>query len=236
MERLVEKLSRFISNGVDAETRERLMRVRSISELERIQERIRSFSSGDRVLFYTLSILVGIASLVGLYSLEQTLLQEIPTYGGSLIEGKVGSPQFINPLLTISDADRDLSALVYAGLMGLSGDGSLIPVLAQGYTLSPDGKTYTFALRKDATFTDGTPVTAQDVVFTVRKAQDPGLKSPEYANWSGVSVLAVDQHTVPWTYNAWCSSFTTMAKLVERRDSLLHTRNESSRRGAIQSC
>ena len=199
MERLVEKLSRFISNGVDAETRERLMRVRSISELERIQERIRSFSSGDRVLFYTLSILVGIASLVGLYSLEQTLLQEIPTYGGSLIEGKVGSPQFINPLLTISDADRDLSALVYAGLMGLSGDGSLIPVLAQGYTLSPDGKTYTFALRKDATFTDGTPVTAQDVVFTVRKAQDPGLKSPEYANWSGVSVLAVDQHTVRFT-------------------------------------
>ena len=125
--------------------------------------------------------------------------QRGPNLRRSLVEGEVGSPQFINPLLTISDADRDLSALVYAGLMGLSGDGSLIPVLAESYTLSPDGKIYTFVVRNNAKFIDGTPVTANDVVFTVRKAQDPGLKSPEYANWSGVSVLAVDQHTVRFT-------------------------------------
>ena len=181
------------------ETRERLMRVRSIPVLERVQERVRSFSSGDRIVFYVLSILVVIASLSGLYTLEQSLLKEVPAYGGSLVEGEVGSPQFINPLLTISDADRDLYALVYAGLMGLSGNGSLVPVLAESYTLSPDGKTYTFTLRKNAKFIDGTPVTAQDVVFTVRKAQDPGLKSPGYANWSGVGVLAVDQQTVRFT-------------------------------------
>lgn len=181
------------------ETRERLMRVRSIPVLERVQERICSFSPSDRILFYALSALVGIASISGLYALEKSLLVEVPAYGGSLVEGEVGSPQFINPLLTISDADRDLSALVYAGLMGLSGTGSLVPVLAESYTLSPDGKTYTFTLRKAARFTDGTPVTTQDVIFTVRKAQDSGLKSPEYANWSGVSVLAVDQHTVRFT-------------------------------------
>lgn len=184
---------------MDDETRERLMQVRSIPVLERLRERVRSFSPGDRVLFYTLSTLVGVASIFGLYALEQSLLVEVPTYGGSLIEGEVGSPQFINPLLTISDADRDLTVLVYAGLMGLSGDGSLVPVLAESYTSSPDGKVYIFALRKNAKFIDGTPVTAQDVVFTVRKAQDPGLKSPEYANWSGVSVLAVDQQTVRFT-------------------------------------
>ena len=180
-------------------TRERLLRARSVPLFERIEGRVRSFSPGDRILFYILSVLLVISSLYGLYALEQTLLQKIPTYGGSLVEGTVGSPQFINPLLTISDADRDLSALVYAGLMGLGGDGSLVPVLAESYSLSPDGKTYTFTLRKNATFTDGTPLTAHDVVFTVRKAQDPGLKSPEYANWSGVSVLAIDQYTVRFT-------------------------------------
>lgn len=176
--------------------RERLLRSRSVQLFEQLKERVHSFSSGDRVIFYALAILVGIASLSGLYALERSLLVEVPAYGGDLVEGEIGSPQFINPLLAISDADRDLSSLVYAGLMGLSGQGSLVPVLAEKYEMSADGKSYTFTLRADAKFTDGTPVTAQDVVFTVRKAQDSELKSPEYANWSGVSVSAPDTRTV----------------------------------------
>lgn len=179
--------------------RERFTCSRSIQVFERLHKRLRSFSSGDRVLFYVLTILVGIASIFNLYALEQSLLVRIPAYGGSLSEGVVGSPQFINPLLAISDADRDLSSLVYAGLMGLSGTGSLVPVLAESYTVSADGKTYDFILRKNAKFSDGTPVTATDIVFTVEKAQNPGLKSPKYADWSGVSVKTIDQRTVRFT-------------------------------------
>ena len=179
--------------------RERLVQARSIPLFERAQERIRAFSPGDRAIFYTLAILVSIASLFGLYALEQSLLVEVPAYGGTLVEGEVGSPRFINPLLAISDADRDLSTLVYAGLMGLSGRGELVSVLAESYSLSDNGKTYTFTLRKDAKFSDGTPVTATDVVFTVEKAQDSNLKSPEYANWSGVRAEAIDQRTVRFT-------------------------------------
>jgi peptide/nickel transport system substrate-binding protein len=179
--------------------RKQLKRSWRVPLLERLSGRVRAFSPGDRVLFYSLAILFGIASLLGLYALEQSLLVEVPAYGGSLTEGEVGSPQFINPLLAISDADRDLSTLTYAGLMGLSGTGKLIPVLAESYTMSADGKSYTFILRTNATFSDGTPVTANDVVFTVQKAQDPALKSPEYADWSGVNALAVDGHTVRFT-------------------------------------
>ncbi|MBU6214601.1 peptide ABC transporter substrate-binding protein [Patescibacteria group bacterium] len=176
-----------------------LQRSRSIPPLERLRVRIRHFSPGDRLLFSVLALLVVIASLVSLYALEQKLLVEVPTYGGSLTEGEVGSPQFINPLLAISDADRDLAALTYAGLMGLSSKGTLVPVLAESYTMSDDGKTYTFILRKNALFSDGTPVTADDVVFTIRKAQDPAIKSPEYADWSGVTAAALDAHTVRLT-------------------------------------
>lgn len=179
--------------------REYFKRSWSIPVLDRANERIRSFSLGDRVLLSIIAILVGIASFSSLYRLEQSLLVEVPAYGGSLTEGAIGSPQFINPLLAISDADRDLSSLAYAGLMSLSGSGGLVPVLAESYTLSTDGKTYTFILRKEAKFSDGTPVTADDVVFTVRKAQNSNLKSPKYADWSGVDVKMIDQHTVRFT-------------------------------------
>ena len=123
----------------------------------------------------------------------------IPAYGGSLTEGEIGSPRFVNPLLALTDADRDLSTLTYAGLMGISADGALVPVLAESYTISPDGKSYTFVLRPNAKFSDGTPVTAGDVVFTVQKAQDPALKSPEFADWSGVAAEAIDSRTVRFT-------------------------------------
>ena len=179
--------------------RERLKRSWSISLLERMSEHVRSFSPGDRFLFYALMIFVSVASLTSLYTLEQLLLVPVPAYGGSLTEGAVGSPQFINPLLAISDADRDLSSLAYAGLMGLSGTGSFVPVLAESYTISADGKTYDFTLRENAKFSDGALVTADDVVFTVEKAQNPALKSPAYSDWSGVSVKMIDQRTVRFT-------------------------------------
>ena len=184
---------------MNEETRERLMRVRNVPAFERLRERVRILSAGDRFLFYVLASIVGAASLASLYALEQSLLVRVPAYGGTLNEGEIGSPRFINPLLALSDADRDLSALTYAGLMGISGSGNLVPVLAESYTLSPDNKIYTFVIRKNARFSDGTSVTAADVVFTVEEAQDPALKSPEYAAWSGVRVEAVDQHTVRFT-------------------------------------
>jgi peptide/nickel transport system substrate-binding protein len=191
----------------------------SIPILQGLNDRVRAFSSGDRILFYVLALIIGSASLGSLYALEQSLLVVVPTYGGSLREGEVGSPQFINPLLAISDADRDLSSLVYAGLMGLSGRGELVPLLAQSYAVSDDRKTYTFVLRKDAVFSDGTPVTAGDVAFTVGKAQNAALKSPRYADWSGVGVTAVDQRTVTFTLTKPYAPFlglTTMGILPAR--------------------
>lgn len=174
-------------------------RTRSIPLLTRLHRFTQGLSAGDRVVFFLLATCVGVASLASLFALEQSLLVQIPTYGGTLTEGAIGNPQFINPLLAISDADRDLSTLTYAGLMGLSGSGTLVPVVAESYSVSDDGKTYTFVLRKGAKFSDGTPITSADVLFTVQKAQDPGLKSPEYANWSGVTVTAVDARTVRFT-------------------------------------
>jgi len=103
--------------------------------------------------------------------------------------------------------------------MGLTGSGKLALVLAESYEISPDGKTYTFVLRKDTKFSDGSPLTAADVVFTVHKAQDPAIKSPEYANWSGVAASAIDARTVQFSLARPYAPFlelTTLGILPER--------------------
>jgi peptide/nickel transport system substrate-binding protein len=171
-------------------------RQRRVPFLDRVSSSLKNLSAGDRVIAGVLAAFVVIAAVAALYALEQHLLVQVPAQGGSLTEGEVGNPRFVNPLLAISDPDRDLTALTYAGLMGVDGSGALVPVLASSYTVSPDGKTYTVTIRPDAKFSDGTPVTAADVVFTVEKAQDPTLESPEYADWSGVTATAVATNVV----------------------------------------
>ncbi len=172
---------------------------RSASLLRGILLYLRTRRPSDKFILTILGFLVILSSVLCLLILEQSILVTEPAYGGSLTEGDVGAPRFINPLLAISSTDQDLSALAYAGLMGEGPDGNLVPVLAKSYTISPDGKTYTFTLRDNLKFSDGTPVTASDVVYTVQKAQDPALKSPQYSDWNNVVVTAINSTTVQFT-------------------------------------
>lgn len=169
------------------------------SPLSRAKAFLASLTPGDRFIAAVLASLVVLSAAAGLIALERSFLVEIPARGGSLTEGIVGKPRFINPLLALSDADRDLTALTYAGLMGIDGDGNFVPVLAESYAVSEDGLRYTFLIRENARFSNGTPVTAGDVVFTVEKAQDPALRSPELANWANIRAEALDARTVEFT-------------------------------------
>lgn len=143
-------------------------------------------------------ILIGSVAAM-LYQVNKHFLVEVPSRGGTITEGVIGTPRFINPLLASSDADRDLTMLVYSGLMRVGPNGQLIDDLAASHTVSDDGLTYTFKIRPDAVWQDGYPVTADDVVFTIQKAQDPALHSPHQANWGGVTVKKIDDHTVQFT-------------------------------------
>lgn len=123
-------------------------------------------------------------------------LVDMPRAGGTYREAVIGTPRFINPVLAVSSADRDLVALLYAGLMSRDGTGVLVPQLAETYTVSDDGGTYTFTLRKDAVFHDGTPITSADVAFTIEQVQNPGLRSPQFSSWENVTVETPDDHTI----------------------------------------
>lgn len=66
------------------------------------------------------------------------------------------------------------------GLMQMDADGQAVPAIAESYDLFDDGLTYTFHLRSDAKWSNGTPVTAADFVFAWQRAVDPAVAS-EYA-------------------------------------------------------
>lgn len=170
-----------------------------LSLIDLAEQTFRSFSESGRALFIFFAGLCAISTVALVYMLNAQLLVAVPAHGGEVSEGIVGAPRFINPVLALSDADRDLTILVYSGLLRATAQGDYIPDLAQSYTISPDGKIYTFVLRPDATFHDGKPVVADDVVFTISKTQDAALKSPARANWSGVAVQALNAHTVRFT-------------------------------------
>ena len=170
-----------------------------VSKREFLQQSVKTFSPSEKMLFFML-VIVFIASVVMILSnINKSFLVEIPAHGGSITEGVVGSPRFINPLLSNSDTDRDLTALVYSGLMKATPSGELIHDLAESFTISEDGFTYDFILKDNIFFHDGIEVTADDVVFTAQKAQDVSLRSPRRANWDSVTIEKIDDKHVRFT-------------------------------------
>lgn len=145
----------------------------------------------DRAIFFSLLALFLVSLSIFIYSLGRSFLVEVPTSGGTLTEGVIGSPRFINPVLAITRADHDLVALTYSGLMKLTPAGDLENDLAESVTISEDGRVYNIILRQDARFHDGVSVTAEDVAFTINLIQQPELKSPLRGNWSGVVVEVI---------------------------------------------
>lgn len=127
----------------------------------------------------------------------QTRVLTVPSPGGEYIEATVGNPQFINPILGVtSDTDKDLTYLIYSGLLKYNKKQELVPDLSSNFTVSPDQKNYTFYLKKNVLWHDGQPLTAADIVFTIKTIQNPDFKSPLYVSFKGIAIEKIDVSTV----------------------------------------
>jgi len=152
----------------------------------------------EKILFYFVSFIFVISGMVLLFNLNKSFLVEIPSFGGSFTEGLVGSPRFINPILAISETDKDLTSLIYSGLLKNDTEGNFVPDLAESYEVS-EGNVYNFVIRENAYFHDGKAVTADDVIFTIGKILDPVIKSPKKSNWEGVLVEKISNKEIRFT-------------------------------------
>lgn len=154
----------------------------------------------DRILVLFFAT-VGLGALLfWLGALYVASTQVVPEYGGEYTEGLVSQPRYINPILSqTSEADADISELVYSGLFTYNVNGELKPSLAENFTVSEDNKTYTVTLRQGVKWHDGEELTADDVLFTIKAIQDPAYKSPLRANWLSVDAATVDRYTLTFT-------------------------------------
>lgn len=132
-----------------------------------------------RWLFLTV-LLAGVAAFGGVwYAASQRARGSEPAFGGLYVEGIAGAPARINPIFAAqNEADDALSALIFAGLTRLDEHGNAFPDLAEEWSVSADGRLYTFRLRQGLIWQDGAPLTADDVLFTYSLLRDPELRSP----------------------------------------------------------
>lgn len=151
--------------------------------------------------WYTATLSVLIAVTIGsayllLINLNDKLLVTVPARGGSLTEGVIGAPHFINPVLAATQTDVGLTRLVYAGLTKHTDDGTMVPDMAEGYTISPDGKNYEVRLKKTIYFHNKTAMTASDVLYTYEMLKDETLDVSNATYWQSIQIEEIDPYTV----------------------------------------
>ncbi len=123
----------------------------------------------------------------------------VPDVGGTYVEGLAGAPRHVNPILCqYNEVDRDLCSLIFNGLTKFNERGEVVHDLAAEWEVSDDGCTYTFHLRRDVEWHDGTPFTADDVIFTVKAMSDPDYQGPPHLAelWRTIRAEKVDAYTV----------------------------------------
>lgn len=132
--------------------------------------------------------------------------------------GSAAEPESLDPHKTSTVYEAHVLRDLFQGLIMQDKKANIIPGAAESWTVSDDGTVYTFKLRKDAQWSDGSPVTAGDFVFAFQRLEDPAtaaeyasmlypIKNAEAVN-SGkakpeeIGARAVDDHTLEVTLNA----------------------------------
>src|ERR1700744_4193182 len=126
-------------------------------------------------------------------------------------------PTLLNPHFAVGTKDQDGSRLFYEPLANWVAGGNMktvraesIPGLEDG-TLAKDGKSVTWKLKKNVTWHDGKPFTADDVVFNWEYAKDPATAAVTVANYKDIIVEKVDDHTITIKFDKptpfWANAF-----------------------------
>ncbi len=152
-----------------------------------INQIFNSFTKTERQIFWG-SLLIFLASgILWAILIFQTATIEVPVESQIYREGVIGQPIAINPVIAgTNDVDRDLIELLFSGLIDLS----------ESYKVSPDGQTWNVTLKSNLRWSDGKPITSDDILFTIDAIQNPNSRSPLFLTWQGIVVNRISEREV----------------------------------------
>ena len=125
-----------------------------------------------------------------------------PEQGGVYTEGLVGSLGRLNPLLDWNNvADRSVNRLLFSGLVRFDERGMPQADLAEAWGVAQDGTVYNFSIRQNAVWDDGTPVTSDDVLFTIERMKSAGSLYPQDIKdlWGKIEVSKLSDKVLKFT-------------------------------------
>src|SRR5262245_11783920 len=96
-----------------------------------------------------------------------------PQDGGTVVRRLESDISTFNPITITTGYDHYVNFFLFEPLVQWNQNLEVVPGLAEKWEVTPDGKEYTFHIAPKATFSDGTPVRAADVLFSLRKIVDP---------------------------------------------------------------
>jgi peptide/nickel transport system substrate-binding protein len=124
-----------------------------------------------------------------------------PAYGDTLVDGTIGEPSNLIPILASDGASHDVAGLVYNGLVKYDKNLNLVGDLAESWDISPDGLTITFHLRRGVKWHDGAEFTSRDVLYTYRVVINPKTPTAYAEDFMQVKKAeASDPYTFRATY------------------------------------
>ena len=144
---------------------------------------------------------------------SNTLSEGTPVPGGSVVYGMTQDLASLDPHVDTDAGTRDVVFNLYEGLVKPTSDGGFIPAVASDYIISDDAKTYTFTLRDGITFHDGTPVTIEDVKYSIDRYAEIQGESSAFSSLVG-SVEVQDDKTLVVNLKESYSEFLPMMTIA----------------------
>ena len=140
----------------------------------------------------------------------------VPSYGDALVEGVIGEPSNLIPMLASDSASHNVAGMIFSGLVKYDTDLSVKGDLAESWDISKDGLVITFHLRKGVKWTDGVEFTADDVKFgfdTIVDEKTPTAYKEDFLQVKKAEVI--DRYTFRATYEKpFATALTSWSSLV----------------------
>lgn len=136
--------------------------------------------------------------------------EDVYTNGGTYTEATIGDVGSLNPLFATTNSEKVLSKLLFATISSVDYSGHLGNQLAESITASEDGRIWTVKLRPNLKWSDGEPITNEDVIFTIQTILDPTVNTIYESNLANVKVSVNEEGSIvfelPSTYADFISA------------------------------